>query len=61
LNHLRHIIAISKRIKEDHKGKDWQGSEECPICQGRLLLSHSKTLGHVAGSCETSNCLNWME
>jgi hypothetical protein len=41
--------------------KSWQGIEECPVCKGRLRLSHAAYNGHVHGRCETEGCLAWME
>jgi hypothetical protein len=52
---------LLKRIKKDHKGQDWQGVEVCPVCGGKLHLSHAAYNGHVHGRCETEDCLNWME
>lgn len=60
---LRFLTAgpIIQAVKETHKGKDWNGVEECPVCKGRLHLSHSAFNGHVWGKCETEDCLAWME
>lgn len=52
---------LIKRIKTQHKGKSWSGVEECPVCKGRLHMSHAAYNGHVHGRCETENCLSWME
>lgn len=54
-------IPIVKKIKQDHVGEDWKGIVECPICKGKLHLSHASINGHVWGRCETSGCVNWME
>lgn len=34
---------------------------ECPVCKGRLHLSQSAYNGHVAGTCETNDCVRWIE
>ena len=34
---------------------------KCPECNGRLHLSQSSHNGHVHGSCETEDCMSWME
>lgn len=34
---------------------------ECPKCKGRLHLTQSSYNGHVSGSCETKECVQWME
>ncbi|MCK9558338.1 MAG: hypothetical protein M0R50_09905 [Candidatus Cloacimonetes bacterium] len=52
---------LVNRIKAEHKKKDWAGIEVCPICGGKLHLTHAAYNGHVSGSCETADCLNWME
>jgi hypothetical protein len=60
-NFTNSFNPIIKRIKKEHKGKDWRGVEECPICQGKLHLTHAAYNGHVHGKCETDKCLSWME
>lgn len=54
-------IPLCQNIKKEHKGKQWVGIVECPICKGSLHVSHSSYNGHVHGKCDTENCLNWME
>jgi hypothetical protein len=58
--HIVIIESISKRVRSEHR-HDWQGTEICPICEGVLHLEYSARSGHTAGSCETENCLKWME
>lgn len=48
-------------IKKKHKGKDWAGTETCPVCQGVLHMSHAKYNGHVHAKCETENCIAFTE
>ena len=59
----KHILVapLVRRIKKEHKGKSWHGVEECPVCKGRLHLSHAAYNGHVHGHCETEGCVSWME
>lgn len=52
---------IVEAVKTEHKGKDWSGTVECPVCHGKLHLSHAAYNGHVHGQCETEACLSWME
>lgn len=62
--HVKKFMAVGplvRRIKEEHRGKSWGGVEECPVCKGRLHLSHAAYNGHIHGSCETPDCLRWME
>lgn len=54
-------MELVGRIKQEHKGESWQGVEVCPVCGGKLHLSHAAYNGHVWGRCETENCLAWME
>lgn len=49
------------RVKKERKGKDWRGVEVCPVCGGKLHMTHAAYNGHVYGKCETEHCLNWME
>ena len=55
------VGPIIKRIKLEHKGQNWRGVEACPVCNGKLHMSHAADNGHVHGRCETENCLAWME
>lgn len=35
---------------------------DCPVCKtGKLHLSQSSYNGHVHGTCETKDCVSWME
>ena len=54
-------IPLCARIKREHKGQSWQGVEECPVCKGKLHLSHSGVNGHIWGKCETKGCIKWIE
>lgn len=53
--------SLIASVKKDHKGTDWCGEKECPVCQGTLHMSHAAYNGHVHGRCETEGCLAWME
>lgn len=56
------VAPLVRRIKKEHKGKNWQGIEVCPVCNGKLALSHAAYNGHVHGTClTTEGCLSWME
>ena len=54
-------MAVVPAIKKEHKGKDWHGVVECPVCRGSLYVSHAAYNGHVHGNCETPDCVSWME
>ena len=52
------MITLISKVKKEHKGKDRQGIEECPVCKGKLHMSHAKYNGHCHGQCETEGCLS---
>lgn len=54
-------MSVVPEIKRKHKGKSWAGVVECPVCKGRLHVSHAAYNGHVHGKCETAGCVSWME
>jgi hypothetical protein len=58
---MRLTLPIIKRIKTVFRGKDWTGTEVCPVCGNKLHLRHSGYNGHMMGKCETQNCINWIE
>lgn len=58
---FRLIAPLIDKFKLEHKGKSWQGIVECPVCKGKLHLSHAALNGHVCGQCETEGCLGWIE
>jgi len=54
-------VAATAQIREEHKGKDWVGVIQCPVCLGKLHIRHSGYNGHVWGKCSTEDCLSWAE
>lgn len=54
-------LPIIARVKKEHKNNNWRGIETCPVCGGKLHLSHAAFNGHVHGRCETEGCMSWME
>ena len=48
-------------IRKEHNGKNWSGVIECPICKGKLHVSHASLNNHVHAQCETKDCIAWME
>jgi hypothetical protein len=52
---------VIAKVKNEHRRKDWIGVEVCPICGGKLHMTHAAYNGHVHGRCETPGCLHWME
>lgn len=58
---MKKAFVIVGKIKNEHKSHNWEGVEVCPVCNGKLHMSHSAFNGHVWGKCETEKCLAWME
>ena len=54
-------LEVITPIKKAHKGEDWKGIVECPICKKNLHVVHSSYNGHVRVSCETKECVQFME
>jgi hypothetical protein len=54
-------LAVIDPIRKEQKGKNWGGVLECPVCKGRLHVSHAAYNGHVHARCETADCVSWME
>ena len=62
--HISRILtamAVVAPIRKTHKGKDWVGTVECPICKGQLKVSHAALNGHIWAKCETQGCVSWIE
>ena len=55
------VGPIISAMKTKYKGQTIKGVKTCPVCGGKLHMSHSGYNGHVWGKCETENCLAWME
>lgn len=54
-------LAVVEPIRKEHKGKDWRGVLECPVCKGKLHVRHAGFNGHVWAKCETEGCVAWIE
>jgi hypothetical protein len=48
-------------MKKEYHGRDGQQIIDCPICGGRLHMTHAAMNGHVWGKCETPDCMEWIE
>jgi hypothetical protein len=55
------VLKATKPVRKEQKGKNWRGTIECPICKGKLHLSHAAYNNHMHGRCETDGCVAWME
>jgi hypothetical protein len=55
---LEAIGIITEQNKTDKKGR---GLVVCPACGGNLHYTVAGYNGHVHGSCETQECLQWMQ
>lgn len=58
---MMQALVVVNPIRREHKGKDWRGVIECPVCKGKLHVSHAAYNGHVHAKCETKDCVSWME
>ena len=58
--HLKALAAI-KPLRAQHKGKNWSGKIECPVCKGELHVRHSGYNNHVWAQCQTKECVSWIE
>lgn len=62
--HMKKIEAaleIVAPIRKEHRGKNWSGTLECPVCKGKLHVRHAGYNGHVWAKCETEDCVSWIE
>ncbi len=65
-NSISNFVLIGpfvESIKEKHKGEDWSGIVDCPVCgvEKALAVSHSSHNGNVSCQCSTEGCQSWME
>ena len=61
IRNLETSLPLIAQVKKEHKGTDWRGVKECPICKAVLHMTHAKYNGHTSGKCETKGCLSWIE
>jgi hypothetical protein len=54
-------FPLIEAMKREFEGQDATKSVECPVCKGKLTMTHAAYNGHVWGNCETADCLSWME
>jgi hypothetical protein len=47
---------------KEHKGKNWAGKVDCPICNGKgtLQVRHAPNT-HIWVKCETAGCIAWVQ
>lgn len=55
------ILPLIVQVKIDCAGKNWAGVRECPVCKGKLRMTHAAVNGHVHGRRNTPDCVSWME
>ena len=55
------VLPIVSAMKKKYKNKSVRGIRTCPVCQGKLHLSHAGYNGHVHAHCETVGCISFME
>jgi len=61
MDRMRTVMVAIRPWRDAHKGRSAAEVVDCPVCAGRLHLSISSYNGHVHGSCETADCVSWME
>lgn len=63
--HIEKVVItgnLVQKLKEEHKGKNWSGQVECPVCKGRLHVSIAGSFnGHAFVRCETTDCVSYRE
>jgi len=55
------VANVVHGIKKQHKGESWSGIIECPICKGKLHVGIAGCNGHARVSCETKDCVKYIE
>lgn len=55
------VAPIITAVKKKYKGKTIRGVKTCPVCKGKLHVTHAASNGHVHMRCETENCIAFME
>ena len=61
IDKMKKAFAVIAQVKKAQKGKSWNGTVQCPVCGGKLHMTHAACNGHVWGRCETKDCVAWME
>lgn len=54
------MFPLMAKMKEDHP-EGGIGTVECPSCEGVVHYTVSSHNLHTSGSCETKDCMSWME
>jgi hypothetical protein len=55
------VNQLVTEVRRAHGSEDWAGEVACPVCHGTLHLTHAKFNGHVWCSCDTQDCVSWVE
>lgn len=65
---IKVITDVRKLITDDIKAKnmvwdDTGGTVDCPNCKkGKVIYSYAGSYnGHISATCNTENCVNWIE
>lgn len=59
--HHRHQVINKVNVLVKHYNKEGKGFMKCPVCKGVLDYGVQKFTGKTYGSCETPDCISWME
>lgn len=62
MNRMALVMPVVDKWRIKPKPKAYRAEDiQCPVCGGRLHLGQSDYNGHVHGTCETPDCVWWME
>jgi hypothetical protein len=54
------MFPLMAQMKKDHP-EGGQGTVECPSCRGVVHYTVASSNLHTSGSCETKDCMSWIE
>jgi hypothetical protein len=61
MKRLELVDPVIGKLKDQHRGKSWQGQIECPACKGRMYVGIAGCNGHAQVNCETEGCVQFIE
>lgn len=61
MERMRVVNDFIAPLRASARRSGHQGVHECPICKGRLHVIISRFNGHARVTCETTDCVSWIE
>jgi len=61
MNKINAALLVIDPIRKEHRGKNWAGTLDCPVCGKKLHVRHHGMNNHVWCKCETEDCVSWLE